>query len=93
MDQFEVNMVMKRFLDEDEESIVTSVDDDGNELALISLNGFSCVWFVLPDGRYKYSLRGNGLFDCSDLAASFGGGGHYNAAGFTLDYLFPSLIK
>lgn len=61
----------------------------GNELAKESSNGFSCVWFLLPDGRYKYSLRGNGSFDCSELAASFGGGGHHNAAGFTLDYLLP----
>lgn len=37
------------------------------------------------DGRVKVSLRSRGLTDVGSLAASFGGGGHRLAAGFTVD--------
>lgn len=36
------------------------------------------------DGRVKVSLRAKGDIDVSRIAATFGGGGHPNAAGFTL---------
>src|SRR5262245_23598008 len=36
------------------------------------------------DGRVKVSLRGKGEVDVSAIAAKFGGGGHPNAAGFTM---------
>jgi phosphoesterase RecJ-like protein len=36
------------------------------------------------DGHVKVSLRGKGDVDVSRIAATFGGGGHPNAAGFTL---------
>jgi len=36
------------------------------------------------DGRVKVSLRSRGLTDVGSLAASFGGGGHRLAAGFTV---------
>lgn len=36
-------------------------------------------------GRVKVSLRSRGKLDVSAIAASFGGGGHRNAAGCTLD--------
>ncbi len=36
------------------------------------------------DGRVKVSLRGKGDVDVSAIAAKFGGGGHPNAAGFTM---------
>ncbi|HEY4504593.1 MAG TPA: DHHA1 domain-containing protein [Candidatus Paceibacterota bacterium] len=32
------------------------------------------------------SLRGNGTVDLSKLAMKYGGGGHPNAAGFTLSF-------
>ncbi len=36
------------------------------------------------DGQVKVSLRGKGDVDVQRIAASFGGGGHRNAAGFTM---------
>jgi len=36
------------------------------------------------DGQVKVSLRGKGDVDVSAIAAKFGGGGHRNAAGFTM---------
>jgi oligoribonuclease NrnB/cAMP/cGMP phosphodiesterase (DHH superfamily) len=50
---------------------------------------FACGWFQRADGKFVYSLRSRGDFDVSDVAKSFGGGGHKGAAGFTLDYLLP----
>jgi phosphoesterase RecJ-like protein len=39
----------------------------------------------LPDGRVKFSLRSVGEVDVQRVAASFGGGGHKNASGGSLD--------
>jgi phosphoesterase RecJ-like protein len=36
------------------------------------------------DGQVKVSLRGKGDVDVQRIAARFGGGGHPNAAGFTV---------
>jgi hypothetical protein len=48
---------------------------------------FAVGWFQRGDGKYQYSLRSRGDFDVSELAKQFGGGGHRNAAGFTVDRL------
>jgi phosphoesterase RecJ-like protein len=37
------------------------------------------------DGRFKVSVRSRGAHDLSAVAASFGGGGHRLAAGYTSD--------
>lgn len=50
---------------------------------------FAVGWFQRQDGRFVYSLRSRGDFDVSDVAKAFGGGGHRNAAGFTVDSLLP----
>ena len=44
---------------------------------------FGCMYFDLEDSRV-YSLRSEGDFDVSELAKQMGGGGHKNAAGFTV---------
>ena len=44
---------------------------------------YGMVWRQL-DGALKISLRSSGDYDVSLLAAKFGGGGHRNAASFTL---------
>lgn len=50
---------------------------------------FVLGWSQEGDGRYKYSLRSNGLMDISAIAKFYGGGGHARAAGFILDrFLF-----
>jgi phosphoesterase RecJ-like protein len=38
----------------------------------------------LPDGNHKVSLRSRGELDIEKIARHHGGGGHRNAAGFTL---------
>jgi hypothetical protein len=45
---------------------------------------FAFGWFQRGDGLYQYSLRSRGAFDVSEVAKQFGGGGHKNAAGFTV---------
>lgn len=56
---------------------------------LASLTGvpFAAGWFQRHDGKFVYSLRSRGDFDVSEVAKRFGGGGHKNAAGFTVDAL------
>ena len=48
---------------------------------------FGVCWFRRADGKFIYSLRsrGDGGLDVSEIAKSFGGGGHRNAAGFEAD--------
>jgi len=48
---------------------------------------FAAGWFQRRDGKYQYSLRSRGDFDVAKLAETFGGGGHKNAAGFTVERL------
>jgi len=47
---------------------------------------FAVGWFQRSDGLYAYSLRSRGPegVDVSEIAKRYGGGGHRNAAGFTL---------
>jgi oligoribonuclease NrnB/cAMP/cGMP phosphodiesterase (DHH superfamily) len=46
---------------------------------------FGACYFEVEHGRWQYSLRSRGDFDVSEIAKVFGGGGHKNAAGFTVD--------
>lgn len=55
----------------------------GNVLAIRS-GTFGLIWQVGADGLVKASLRASGNFDVARLAATFGGGGHPNAAGFRM---------
>lgn len=50
---------------------------------------FAVGWFQKSDGSFQYSLRsrGEGGVDVSEVAKKYGGGGHRNAAGFTLPNL------
>jgi oligoribonuclease NrnB/cAMP/cGMP phosphodiesterase (DHH superfamily) len=49
---------------------------------------FSVVYCSCDDGNtIKYSLRCKSDFDVSEIAKKFGGGGHKQAAGFTVDYM------
>jgi phosphoesterase RecJ-like protein len=47
----------------------------------------------LPGSRYHVSLRSDGTTDVSAIAASFGGGGHFSAAGFNIDSKLADLKK
>jgi phosphoesterase RecJ-like protein len=42
------------------------------------------ILFREEPGEVRVSLRSRGTVDVSDIAAAFGGGGHHNAAGFTV---------
>lgn len=59
--------------------------DVGNELATMSPSGIGITYFTQPDGVTKYSLRSIGDVDVSAIAKKFGGGGHKNAAGYTIN--------
>jgi len=54
----------------------------GNVLA--GLADYGMTWFERGDGLVQFSLRSIGDFDVSKIASSLDGGGHKNAAGFTL---------
>lgn len=57
--------------------------DVGHELCKLS-GTFGATWEQYGNGDVKWSLRSEGGYDVSTMAQSFGGGGHKNAAGFTL---------
>lgn len=57
--------------------------DVGHELCKKS-GTFGATYFTEKNGSVKWSLRSEGDFDVSKIAKYFGGGGHKNAAGFTL---------
>ena len=58
--------------------------DVGHELANQS-GTFGLCWFIDKENVCRCSLRSNGDYDVSTIAKAFGGGGHKNAAGFTID--------
>lgn len=58
--------------------------DLGHELANKS-GTFGLVWSMAADGQVHCSLRSNGEYDVSAIAKAFGGGGHRNAAGFSVE--------
>jgi len=64
--------------DEDAEGLVNYV---------ISIAGVQVAVFFreMPDRRYRVSLRSKGAVDVAAIAESFGGGGHHNASGCSLD--------
>ena len=58
--------------------------DLGHELANKS-GTFGLVWSLAADRMAHCSLRSNGGYDVSAIAKCFGGGGHRNAAGFSVE--------
>jgi c-di-AMP phosphodiesterase-like protein len=61
--------------------------DLGHELAL-KTNSFSVIYYYL-EGKWKVSLRSVKDFDVSIIAKNHGGGGHKNAAAFTVNSQNP----
>lgn len=51
------------------------------------LHDRAASFFLTKDNRWQFSLRSVGDFDVAEIAKKFGGGGHKNAAGFTVDVL------
>jgi oligoribonuclease NrnB/cAMP/cGMP phosphodiesterase (DHH superfamily) len=56
---------------------------------------FAAVFFIRPDGKVVYNLRSTGdeAIDVSEIAHQYGGGGHKNAAGFTIDTMIPMEVQ
>jgi len=52
-----------------------------SQLAQNAPNFFAISWHLSEPGKFKYSIRSNGMFDCATFASMhFGGGGHKGAA-------------
>ena len=64
-------------------------DEDAEGLVnyIISIAGVQVALFFreMPDRRFRVSLRSRGAVDVAAIAESFGGGGHHNASGCSLD--------
>lgn len=60
-----------------------SLTESGQELG--TRPAFGASYFDRADGKRVFSLRSVGDFDVSEIAKRYGGGGHKNAAGFTVD--------
>ncbi len=62
-------------------------DTEGIIQHLMSIHSVELAAFFKEDGdpsRFRVSLRSKGLLDVSSIAQGFSGGGHRNAAGFTI---------
>lgn len=58
----------------------------GNALATKYPDCIAVIWHTdEKTGIHKHSLRSVGDVDCTELAKKFGGGGHKNAAGFSVN--------
>jgi oligoribonuclease NrnB/cAMP/cGMP phosphodiesterase (DHH superfamily) len=57
------------------------------KLAEKTTAAFAAGYFRRDDGKWQFSLRSIGDFDVSDIAKSYGGGGHKNSAGFEVETL------
>lgn len=65
-------------------------DDVGHVLAT-QCGTYGLLWYMLPDGKVKCSLRSNGDYDVEAIAKVLGGGGSLNAAGFVTT--MPQLLE
>jgi uncharacterized protein len=74
-------------------AIVNAADNSPGFIleSLLKEVSFGICWYMLSSGKIKCELRSgeNSTFDVSKLAAEFGGGGHFHAAGcqMTLEQL------
>ena len=56
------------------------------ELALGEAVKFGATYYQAERDKWTYSLRSRGDFDVSEIAKQYGGGGHKNAAGFSVSF-------
>ena len=66
---------------------ISDEDSEGVVNYLRCIEGVDIAIYAreLKDGTYKVSIRSNGNVDVSKAAIQLGGGGHINAAGFTVN--------
>jgi oligoribonuclease NrnB/cAMP/cGMP phosphodiesterase (DHH superfamily) len=68
------------------QTLPTLMSEIVGELAEESDYGVAIGWFYdAKDNKYIHSIRSRGEVDVRVIAESFGGGGHKNSAGFTLN--------
>ena len=74
---------------------VTGADLDGIIDHLRMTEGVECAILMYQTGQdtYKISMRSNDYVNVSEIASSFGGGGHIRAAGCTLSGLPASILE
>ena len=66
---------------------VTTGDLDIVISAIRNVDGVEVAMFIyqLDENKFKVSLRSKKYVDVSEIAVSFGGGGHVRAAGFDIE--------
>ncbi len=74
---------------------LTEEEADGVTNNIRSVSGTEVAIYVrgLPNGDYKVSLRSKYNMNVSEVAASYDGGGHIKAAGFTIDEKVDEVMK
>lgn len=82
-------------LEEFEAYHATSVDVDGvvDQLRVTRGIEVAILYYEYEPDTYKFSLRSNSYVDVSQIAVSFGGGGHIRAAGFSLQGTKEQVIE
>ena len=66
-------------------NVTENISELGNEIC-IEYNKPALMYFITQDMKVICSLRSiNELSDVSKVATTFGGGGHRNASGFTVN--------
>lgn len=82
----------KKFLDE---LGLTEVDTEDIISMVRSIDGINIVIFVKEVGEKKYriSLRSKGNINSGKIAEKYGGGGHFHAAGFSLEGDYENVLK
>lgn len=70
-----------------------NMSEVGNEIVNDSNVDFAVLWrYDQNKHKYVFSLRANGKVDTTLISSKFGGGGHPNASGFSLDSLPDELV-
>jgi phosphoesterase RecJ-like protein len=82
----------KKFLDE---LGLTEVDTEDIISLVRSIEGVNIVIFVkeVDRGKYRISLRSKGDINSGRIAELHGGGGHFHAAGFSLEGDYETVLK
>jgi len=77
------------------ETGTTAADTDGfvNYPRSVMSSEIAIFFRELNDGRVNVSLRSRGTQNVADLARTYGGGGHQNAAAFRLPGLLPKVMS
>jgi phosphoesterase RecJ-like protein len=74
---------------------VTINDLDAVIASIRNVDGVEAAMFIyqLEDNKYKVSLRSKKYLDVSEIAITFGGGGHIRAAGFDIEGRLDEVIE